>query len=192
MNLPSDGFTERLRSYVRRRVATSSDADDVVQTALLRLLESEAVSSDSSAQAWLLAAARNAIADHHRARARSGEPLTEPEAVPGTEPDEASDITECLAPVLAALAEDDRALLRRVDVEGDSQAELARELGLSVSGLKSRVQRARERLRKAVIARCEFERDRSGRPVGPATCRPRAAEDSCACDREPAGDRDCG
>jgi RNA polymerase sigma-70 factor (ECF subfamily) len=47
-------------------------------------------------------------------------------------------------------------------VEGITQAEAARRLGLSVSGMKSRVQRARARLRAVVDACCRVELDRRG------------------------------
>jgi RNA polymerase sigma-70 factor, ECF subfamily len=191
MELADTDFTARLRTYVRRRVSSSSDADDVVQTVLLRLLESGREQSLSSPNAWLLAAARTAIVDHHRARAKSAEAFSDATASSSSQSDVASDITDCLMPLLADLPEEDRTLLRRVDVEGRAQSELARELGLSPSGLKSRVQRARARLREAVLARCVFERDAQGVPVGPATCRPGPSQDRCECDREDSGKRRC-
>jgi RNA polymerase sigma-70 factor (ECF subfamily) len=184
MGFAGNDFIGPLRTYVRRRVPSSSDADDVVQTVLLRLLESDVEQSLASPTAWVLSAARTAIADHHRSRARSAELLPNTFEIPTSQPEDASDITECLVPLLAGLASDDQALLRRVDLEGESQAALAQEMGLSVSGLKSRVQRARGRLRDAVLSRCEFERDSQGSPIGPATCRPTTSPNGCGCNAE--------
>ncbi|MGE3165465.1 MAG: sigma factor-like helix-turn-helix DNA-binding protein [Planctomycetota bacterium] len=67
--------------------------------------------------------------------------------------------------MLERLDREDRIVLQRVDMLGESQAEIARELGMSMSGLKSRVQRARQRLRAQLEDCCAVERDRSGRPV---------------------------
>lgn len=182
MELVADDFLARLKSYVRRRVPSSADAEDVVQTVLLRLLEARGARPPASPHAWLLAAARRAIVDLHRARARDGtEPtqaLDEP-SIP--EAEDLSDAAACLAPLLAGLPEDERRLLVRVDVEGASQAALARELGLSASGMKSRVQRARTRLREALLARCRVERDVHGLPLGDATCRDAATSRDCGC-----------
>ena len=189
MALVENEFTARLRAYVRRRVDSSSDADDVVQTVLLRLLQSGQGPAPTSPDAWLLATARTVIADHFRARARSGEELPESAGIPEGDHEDLSDIGRCLAPLLAGLSSEDRSLLQRVDVAGESQAELAREMGVSPSGLKSRVQRARDRLRNAVLARCEFERDSRGTPVGPATCRPGTSRDPCGCNGESAADQ---
>ena len=191
MNLPGDDFTARLRSYVRRRIASASDADDVVQTVVLRLL-SDPMRNQVPPPAWLLAAARTAIADHYRTRTREEDSLAEPAMVPGAEADARSDVTECLAPLLAGLADEDRVLLQRVDLEGASQADLAREMSLSASAMKSRVQRARARLRSALIARCEFERDSRGSPVGPATCRPSPTNEDCACRGDGSDSQECG
>lgn len=170
--LPDVDFYERLRAYVRRRVPRSFDTDDVVQTVMLRLLESRKPRTLASTRAWLLAAARSAVVDLHRARARAGELIPDSNTILSVESEEGSDITECLLPLLGTLDPEDRTVLQRVDINGESQTGLARELSLSASGLKSRVQRARARLREAVLSRCVVERNARGMPVGPTTCKP--------------------
>jgi RNA polymerase sigma-70 factor (ECF subfamily) len=52
--------------------------------------------------------------------------------------------------------------LRLVDLEGKTQRELAEVQGLSLSGAKSRVQRARVRLRERLEACCTFAFDAHG------------------------------
>jgi RNA polymerase sigma-70 factor (ECF subfamily) len=46
-----------------------------------------------------------------------------------------------------------------------SQQELARKAGIFLSGAKSRVQRAREKLRQLLLECCHFELDRQGRII---------------------------
>ncbi len=161
----------RLRTMVRRRVRSSADVDDVVQEVALRLVSSGERAPIASPHAWLAATARRAVADHHRSRARAGRELSEDAVADDSREHAPPDVARCLAPLMNRLEASDRALLERVDVRGERQVELARELGLSISGLKSRVQRARLRLRRALLERCDVELDRRGQPSGDARCR---------------------
>jgi RNA polymerase sigma-70 factor (ECF subfamily) len=83
--------------------------------------------------------------------------------------------------LLGSLDAEDRILLERVDVAHESQVELAQEHSLTPTAMKSRVQRARTRLREAVLARCKVERDAQGRPTGAASCKPGPGGDACNC-----------
>jgi RNA polymerase sigma-70 factor, ECF subfamily len=49
------------------------------------------------------------------------------------------------------------------ELEGITQAAAAAQLGLSTSGMKSRVQRARAQLRELLVECCEIELDRRNR-----------------------------
>lgn len=64
-----------------------------------------------------------------------------------------------------------REALTLTELEGVTQREAARMLGVSVSGMKSRVQRGRERLRELFEECCEIALDARSRVVG---CAPRA------------------
>ena len=178
-------FLRPLQAYVRRRMSSSADADDVVQTVLLRMVEAQQSPVRASVHAWMRTVARNAIVDFHRARIRALEEFEEDaQAIQGTQAD-APEIVACLAPLLAGLSPADRSLLERVDLHGESQADIARELSVSLSTVKSRTQRARERLKSALISRCEFERDGLGMPIGPVRCRTESRSSSCDCETDP-------
>src|SRR5687768_11405427 len=79
-----------------------------------------------------------------------------------------------------SLSADDRQVLTRIDLNGESQADLARELGVSHSGIKSRVQRARRRLRDVFEACCSVAQDVRGKPIDYQ----RQSDAGCACDAE--------
>jgi RNA polymerase sigma-70 factor (ECF subfamily) len=51
------------------------------------------------------------------------------------------------------------------EYEGRTQKELAEYLGISLSGAKSRVQRAREKLKIMLLECCYFEFDRRGKVI---------------------------
>lgn len=160
-------FLDRLRAFVRRRVRSAHDADDIVQDVLTKFLQHDQSINSNSVHAWMFAVARRAIIDRSRANSRQSRsepgddlPLESPDG-----PSASAELARCMEPMLEALASDDRSLLKRIDIEGGSQADLARELGLSLSGLKSRVQRARRRLMGLLEDCCAVERDRAGQPA---------------------------
>lgn len=154
---------ERLRAFVSRRVPAGVDPDDVVQDVLARMLAHADQVPPGKVQAWALTAARNAVVDLLRRRRPS---TVEAASVPAPRPEEdATDLAACMRPLLGTLDERDRWVLEQVDAAGRSQAELARELGVTASTLKSRVQRARQRLRAVLEQCCQVEVDRRGAPL---------------------------
>lgn len=151
--------------FVRGRVADAAAADDIVHDVLLRALaELEGPEPPVHLRGWLYRVTRNAIVDHFRARRPTEELPEEIGATP--EPEEESsaerELSRCLAPLLAALPSDYREALALAEVDGLAQKEIARRIGLTLSGVKSRVQRGRRKLREAVLDCCRVEVDRRG------------------------------
>jgi RNA polymerase sigma-70 factor (ECF subfamily) len=67
---------------------------------------------------------------------------------------------------MSTLSSGDSEALRLIEFEGLTQVEAARRSGLSLSGMKSRVQRARFRLRSALDDCCRIALDRRGGLLG--------------------------
>jgi RNA polymerase sigma-70 factor, ECF subfamily len=159
---------ERLRVYVARRV-NPGDADDVVQSVMVKLLERRAEIGTDSVRAWLFTVTRNAVAEYYRQR-RPSIDLDSFGDLPETDVDPAdrtiARLTDCLEPMLRTLPDSDAVLLRRVDLEGEAQTDLAASLDVRLSTLKSRVQRARTKLRSAFDACCAIDLGRDGAPIG--------------------------
>jgi RNA polymerase sigma-70 factor (ECF subfamily) len=159
---------QRLRAYVSRRVVPA-DADDIVQSVMVKLLERRGEIEADSVRAWLFAVTRNAVAEYYRQR----RPTVDLDAfadLPESDSTDAADrtigaLSDCLEPMLGALAAADADVLRKVDLEGESQIALAAALGVPLSTLKSRVQRARTKLRAAFDACCAIEVGRRGAPI---------------------------
>lgn len=161
-------FKDRLHAFALRRVRSASDADDVVQDVLVRLLQHrDQIESDRLA-AWLFTTARNAVVDRHRKSGRDPGAASECPAMPTvaaeTPNEESHELTDCVQPLLAMLSAEDRAVLERVELAEQSQAELAATLDVPASTVKSRVQRARQRLREHFERCCEIELDARGAP----------------------------
>lgn len=173
-------FSAKLRQFIRGRVQDDATADDILQDIFLKIQTRLGQLEDSSKlQGWIFLMARNAIIDHYRTRKETVE-------VPETLADEtATDDADIEGLKLAfrrmidALPEPYREAIILTELEGLPQKELAERLGISVSGAKSRVQRGREQLKRALMECCQFEFDRRGRVID---CAPRAPGscDSCS------------
>jgi RNA polymerase sigma-70 factor, ECF subfamily len=164
----------RLRPYVARRVASSADVDDVVQEVFARLLRGIGQLRDGERfGGWVYRIAERAIVDHRRARARHplrcaepnhvNEPPAEFDAPAGAELELTSALVECIALFVARLASPYREAITLTELEGLTQKQAAELLGISLSGMKSRVQRGREKIRAMFEECCEISLDCRGR-----------------------------
>ncbi len=158
-----------LRGYLRHRVADDAAADDVLQDVFVKAMrQGQGFCSLDNPRAWLFQVARNALVDRART-AHPHEPFAD--ALTATAPpDEAAvapvdALAGCLARTLAELADDDQAILRACDLAGQTQRAFAQAHGLSLPAAKSRLLRARQRLRERLtrVCRVSFEADGSVR-----------------------------
>ena len=72
-------------------------------------------------------------------------------------------LADCLSRTLGELSAEDAAILRACDLEGQTQRAFAQAQGLSLPAVKSRLLRARQRLRERISQACQvrFEADGS-------------------------------
>ncbi len=158
-----DDFGRQLRAFVRGRLPGEQDAEDVLQDVFLKIhQEACSVKNPDKVQAWVYRIARNAVADFYRDRGRR--PPVEPVAsaaesvADDTDPSDVhEEVLGWLVPMIDELPEKYGVALRLADVEGLPQREVAERLGLSLSGAKSRVQRARVRLGELLGECCQVE-----------------------------------
>jgi RNA polymerase sigma-70 factor, ECF subfamily len=181
---------ERLRAFVRRRVSDPHAADDVAQEVLLRLYRNiERLRDEDRLDAFAYRTARNAITDHYRAQARAREVPSPPTSqaarleVDPTHEQHSEDadgrqlLARCLEPLVQRLPPTYRDALMLTDLGDLSQVQAARRLGLSVPGMKARVQRGRAQLRVLLAECCDVALDASRRiaevqRTGPCACAP--------------------
>jgi len=163
-------FETRLRRYVRRRLDPAS-VDDAVGDILLRLARNQrALSEARNPVAWAMRVAANVVTDHYRRRSVEQRVLSgvEPQQETSLEPAEnvagtaASELARCLVPFIRELPEPYGEALLLTEIGGLTQAEAAARQGISVSGMKSRVQRGRVKLKDALLRCCAVELDSRG------------------------------
>lgn len=158
-----------LLAYLRRRLPRGGDPDDALQEVFVRVLRTASrPECEACTPRWLWGIARNVAADAHRRRGRRERetPLGALPAEPrAAAPDVHEHVLSWLRPAVQRLPETYREAVRLADIERLPQAEVARRLGVSLSGAKSRVQRARALLAERLRRCCEIELGPDGRAV---------------------------
>lgn len=162
-------FRAPLRGFLARRVPPGVDAGDLVQEVFLRVIRHAAtLRSADRPEAWLFQIARNALRDSLRARLRRDGRTDSLEGDLPAESDAAEDraaeaeLAPCLTAMVHRLAEPYQTAIILTSLRGVSQADAARQLGVSNSGMKSRVQRGRAQLRQMLVTCCAIAVDVRG------------------------------
>ena len=165
-------FGTQLQAFVRRRIADPDRADDVLGEIMLRIHRNlDRVDDHDHLTRWVYRITRNAIIDEYRRaereRARRGDLPDDAPAV-GVEDESKSvfrELAACMRPLLDRLPAEQRRALELSDLDGLTQRDAAQREGLSVSGMKSRVQRGRRRLAELLGRCCELNLDARGVPM---------------------------
>lgn len=160
-----DRFDADLGAFVRSRVGDPDAAEDVLQDVYLKIHSRVGtVKDEEKIASWVFRVARNAVTDHYRAK-RPEQKLGElPEAPADPEGEDLErELRRSVRGMLEGLPPEHREALYLTEYEGLTQKELAEKLGIGLSGAKSRVQRARTRLKAMLLDCCHFELDRRGR-----------------------------
>lgn len=177
-------FHQRLHAFVGPQVAQRADAEDIVQEVFLRIHRHLGTLEQADRlESWIFRIARNAIIDHYRSATRRREIPTEgfdaaALGVVEPEPDVCctrEGLAASLEPFVERLPETYREAIRVTELGELTQKAAAHRLGISVSGMKSRVQRARRRIREMLEDCCRLEFDQQERlccyePRRPGSC----------------------
>ncbi|MEU2610509.1 RNA polymerase sigma factor [Micromonospora sp. NPDC007271] len=149
------GNFQPLLAYAMRRVEQPEDAADVVaEVFLVAWRRSRELPPEAEVRLWLFGVARRVLANHHRGgarRERLGERLRHRlRAAVGVDP--GSEVPERLTvqAALARLGELDREVLMLTFWEGLEPREVAAVLQVSSAAVRTRLSRARARLRDLV------------------------------------------
>ena len=153
---------ERLTQWVRPRMHDSADAEELVQDILERLVaHGEQLQTVGNPLGWMHRIATNAIIDYYRRPRRT---VVLPEGLPSETEDAAEvargELADCIRPLVMYLDPMSREALLATDLGDKSQVDAARQAGVAVSTMKSRIQRARQKLREALLRCCHIELDR--------------------------------
>lgn len=164
----------KLRVFIAKRVTDEAEVDDILQETFLRMHRKlDSLKDPEKLISWVYQITRHAIIDHYRAPARTREVAIGlsgdldaallPSALSTRQEDSGrlrGELAGCLRPMIAQLSCEYREAVTLVELEGLTQHSAAKQLGLSVSGMKSRVQRGRKQLKQLLNDCCAIELDR--------------------------------
>jgi RNA polymerase sigma-70 factor (ECF subfamily) len=168
-----DSQFRALLGYALRRVGSAEDAADVVaESMLVAWRRIDEVPVDESARLWLYGVARRVVANHRRGEFRRDRLASRlRQHLVDVTPDHAelTGTTTVIQRGLAALSDDDRELLMLTAWDGLEPREAAVVLGVPARTVRTRLHRARTRLRQAVgDAFDEGGHEREDQPKRPA------------------------
>jgi RNA polymerase sigma-70 factor (ECF subfamily) len=151
-----------IKSFVYRRVKNLQDSEDIVQDVFIKAqLKSAQLKESEKFTAWMYSMTRNSIIDHFRSRQRTFDAAT----LEASQSDynEFNDcVVDCIGQLIHTLPSPYREALELADKQQVPQKELAERLGISYSGAKSRVQRARLMLKEKMEKLYKIETDGFG------------------------------
>lgn len=159
-------YEGELRGYLTHQLGDSHLAADLLQDLFVRALrQGKNFCHLDNARAWLFQVARNALIDHSRL---SKETVEVPEDIPceESEHEPIEGLGECVGRVLSELSPEDRDIIERCDLEGMKQKDYAVRHGITLPAAKSRLLRAREKMRAHMSAACQVKFDEAGRVDG--------------------------
>ena len=173
-------FAEKLGQFIRSRVSDRAAAEDILQDVFVKIQNRLGQLQDpAKLQGWIYLIARNAIIDHYRTRKETVEVPDNLPAEPDGDDGEVEELKAAFRRMIYSLPDPYREAVVLSELDGLTQVELARRLGISLSAAKSRVQRGRRQLKDMLHECCAFEFDRRGQVIG---CEPKALGgcDECA------------
>ncbi|USD63280.1 RNA polymerase sigma factor SigZ [Vibrio sp. SCSIO 43140] len=156
-------YQNGLRRFLRSKIANEADVDDVLQEVLIKTYKNiDKLESPESVKSWLFQIANRSVIDHYRKDNATEDVDLDTFWTEEEEEQVSRELAECLLPMMESLPESTTALIKSIDIDGRSQKEVAAELGISYSTLKSRVQKSRHELRVVYEKCCQFSFDTQG------------------------------
>ncbi|MBI5928585.1 MAG: sigma-70 family RNA polymerase sigma factor [Chloroflexi bacterium] len=154
-------YRHELNRFIHRRIDNPMDAEDILQDVLFKAYQKQYQLADvDKLRGWLYQIARHAIMDYYRATHEWPVELDDWSSILMTtleETDDEGELLNCLLCLVEELPDKYRSALVASDFQEIPQHLLSQQLGLSYSGLKSRVQRGREKLRQSLESVCGVE-----------------------------------
>ena len=164
-------FNEQLLGFIKVRVADEEIAKDILQEVFIKIHQGiNSIKNRGKITSWVYQITRNAIIDFYRKRK---EKVTEP-FLPEKIESHNADFAKCIIPFMSQLSNNDQDILKKISFENVSQKDYARQHNLSYSAAKSRIQRAREKLKAAFVECCNVQSDKYGNIIS-------SSEDKCGC-----------
>lgn len=154
---------DRLKAFILSKVKDPSIAMDILQEVYLRMHEKiDSLKDKDRIQSWLYQITRNLIIDYFRKEKRSQELLDLADTNDQEPENLMAETLEDMLHMMDDMPPEYCEALCLTEFKGMSQKEYATHIGISYSGAKSRVQRAKRMLKDMLMNCCHYEFDKYG------------------------------
>ena len=155
----------RLKYFISTKVKDQMLVEDILHDVFIRIHQNiYALKEQGKIESWVFQITRNAIADHYRKTKPRND--FEVEQIPDSKKEETNErhkqASKFLVELLSELPEKYREAIFYTEFEGFTQKQLAEKMNISLTGAKSRVQRAKKLVRDLLLRCCHFEYDKYG------------------------------
>lgn len=153
-----------LRAFLLTRLDSHDQTDDVLQELFLKLVQQNtAFCTVHNPRAWLFRVLRSYLIDRQRTeKTFAALDLNTDLPLPSNTPEPITQLESCLLRNLAELCDQDKSVIEHCDLHGQTQQDYAQQHQLTLSAVKSRLLRARKRLRDKIIINCKVQFDEHG------------------------------
>lgn len=156
-------YHENIRLFIKSKVKNDQIVDDLIQETFIKVHSNKNKLRDhSKIKSWLFTIARNTVYDYLKENKQTTDFVKEQIY------EETNDHSEkdCLPELINRLPEKYRKPLLLSDVKGFKQKQIAEQLGIPLSTVKSQIQRARKMIIQGYMDCCDYKLDDKGKLVG--------------------------
>ena len=158
-------YKDRLLLFIRSKVSSLDDAEDILSLAFTKLIQQGANSElPKEIVPWLYRVIRNSITDYYRA-SRKFDAISDEFAEDLPAKDTYDVLSGCIAPMINVLSDPYHTVVKMSDIDRMKNREIAEKLDLSLSAVKSQVLRGRKKLYQKLALCCEVQRNTDGSVV---------------------------
>ena len=168
-------FENRLHAFTLSKVHDKSVADDILQELFIKIHANiDKVEDKTKLQSWIYQICRNLIVDYFRKENKNVQnEIPDFNIIEEEHSEEVmSEALEDMVKMMKDLPPEYCEALCFTELGNLSQKEYAEKIGISYSGAKSRVQRARKMLKDTLMNCCHYKFDKYGTviAINPANC----------------------
>ncbi|WP_053103469.1 sigma-70 family RNA polymerase sigma factor [Thiopseudomonas alkaliphila] len=157
-----DRHEQELRIFLLKKIADPYEIDDLLQELFLKLItQGQSFCGVKNPRTWLFRVMRNSLTDRYRTAKTFIDFDPEIAQVIDEKPP-ILELEACILRNLENLSDKDRSVIEQCDLQGLRQEMYAETQGLTLSAVKSRLLRARQRLRVEIVNNCQVRFDENG------------------------------
>lgn len=155
-------FNLELFNFINKRVKDKDISKDILQDVFIKIhLKLKTLSDKDKLTSWVYQITRNSILDYFK-KQKLRVPLSDNMIELTEEKVFNAELANCLKPMVEQLPDNYKDAIIQTELGSLSQKDYAEKLGISYSGAKSRIQRARQQLHTLFNECCSIESDKYG------------------------------